>query len=86
MIGGMNGFDRGKRLYRLREGRMVAGVCAGLASYFDIDVTIVRLLFAVFTIFGGAGVLLYVIAWVMVPEEGEGASILENVVTKKRDS
>jgi phage shock protein C len=80
----MNGFDQGKRLYRLREGRMVAGVCAGLGRYFGIDATVVRLVFAVFTVFGGMGVVLYLIAWAVVPEEGEGSSVLENAVHKSR--
>lgn len=73
-----------KRLYRRRNGRYVAGVCAGLAAYFGIDVTIVRLAFAVFTIFWGLGALLYLIAWAVVPEEGEDKSIVENVINKQR--
>ena len=68
-----------KRLYRLREGRVVAGVCTGIAGYFGIDPTLVRLAFALFTIFGGAGVLLYLIAWIVIPEEGgDGSSIAES--------
>jgi phage shock protein PspC (stress-responsive transcriptional regulator) len=74
-----------KRLYRIREGRVVAGVCAGLAAYFGIDPTLVRLAFALFTIFGGAGVLLYLIAWIIIPEEGgDGNSIAESFVSKRR--
>ena len=73
-----------KRLYRLREGRVVAGVCAGLAAYFGVDPTLVRLAFALLTVFGGAGVLLYLCAWVVMPEEGEGASIAETLVNKRR--
>ena len=74
-----------KRLYRTREGRVVAGVCAGIAAYFGIDSTLVRLLFALFTIFGGAGVLLYLVAWIVIPEEdGDGSSIAESFVSKRR--
>lgn len=73
-----------KRLYRRREGRIVAGVCTGLADYFHVDVTLVRLLFAVVTIAWGLGALVYVIAWAIVPEEGEGASIAEEFVNKRR--
>ena len=62
--------DGTKRLYRIRDGRVVAGVCAGLAAYFGIDPTLVRLAFALFTIFGGAGILLYLGAWIIIPEEG----------------
>ena len=74
-----------KRLYRTREGRVVAGVCAGIAAYFGIDPTLVRLAFALFTIFGGAGVLLYLVAWIVIPEEdGDGSSIAESFVSKRR--
>jgi len=74
-----------KRLYRAREGRVVAGVCAGLAAYFGIDPTLVRLAFALLTVFGGAGVLLYLCAWIVIPEEGgDGTSIAETFVNKRR--
>lgn len=74
-----------KRLYRIREGRVVAGVCAGIAAYFGIDPTLVRLAFALLTIFGGAGVLLYLVAWIVIPEEdGDGSSIAESFVSKRR--
>jgi phage shock protein PspC (stress-responsive transcriptional regulator) len=74
-----------KRLYRTREGRIVAGVCSGIAAYFGIDPTLVRLAFAVFTIFGGAGILVYLLAWIVIPEEGgDGSSIAESFVSKRR--
>jgi phage shock protein PspC (stress-responsive transcriptional regulator) len=81
-----NGHGSGgtKRLYRRRDGRLVAGVCAGLAAYFGIDVTLVRLAFAVFTIFWGLGALMYLMAWAVIPEEGEGASIVETLIKKQR--
>jgi len=75
-----------KRLYRSRDGRVVAGVCAGLAAYFGVDPTLVRLAFALLTIFGGMGVLLYLCAWVVIPEEGDGGSIAETFVNKQRRS
>lgn len=80
----MNGNNGTKRLYRKPEGRIVAGVCTGLADYLGIDVTIIRLVFAALTIFGGAGVLLYLIAWALVPEQGEKASIVEEFVHKNK--
>jgi phage shock protein PspC (stress-responsive transcriptional regulator) len=58
-----------KRLHRSRTEKMVAGVCGGLAQYFNIDPTIVRLLWVVITIMGGAGILLYVVLWIIVPLE-----------------
>jgi phage shock protein C len=72
--------NEGNRLMRLRSGRMVAGVCAGLAAYFKVDVNLVRLGFGVFTIFYGLGILAYLIAWVILPEEDEDNSILESFV------
>ena len=80
-----NNGSGGKRLLlRPREGRMVAGVCAGLASYFGVDVNLVRLGFGIFTVFWGLGALIYVLAWVVLPEEGEGGSILESFIGKLR--
>ena len=73
-----------KRLYRLRDGRIVSGVCVGLGAYFGVDPTLVRLAFALLCALGGLGILLYLCAWVVIPEEGEGASIAENLVHKRR--
>lgn len=58
-----------KRLYRSKDDRMVAGVCAGLAEYIDIDPTIVRLLFALGLIAGGATFWAYLVMMMVVPEE-----------------
>jgi phage shock protein PspC (stress-responsive transcriptional regulator) len=77
-----NNGSGGKRLLRRREGRMVAGVCVGLAAYFGIDVNLVRLGFGVFSVFYGLGVLIYLIAWAILPEEDGGSSILESFVSK----
>jgi phage shock protein PspC (stress-responsive transcriptional regulator) len=79
-----HGARPGKQLYRRREGRLVAGVCAGLAAYFGVDVTLVRLGFAIFAIFWGLGALIYLVAWAVIPEEGEKSSIVENLVNKQR--
>jgi len=73
-----------KRLYRAREGRVIAGVCAGLAAYFGVDPTLVRLAFALVTVFGGFGVLVYLGAWIVIPEEGGDGSIAETFVNKRR--
>ena len=58
-----------KRLYRSKDDRMIAGVCAGLAEYIDIDPTIVRLLFALGLIAGGATFWAYLVMIMVVPEE-----------------
>lgn len=78
-----NGSSGGKRLLRIRQGRIVAGVCAGLGAYFRVDVNLVRLAFGVFTVFYGLGILLYLIAWLILPEEGEDGSIVESFVSKR---
>lgn len=57
-----------KHLYRDPEHGMIAGVAAGLAAYFKIDPLIVRLLFVVLTLSGGAGILFYILLWILVPE------------------
>ena len=57
-----------KRLYRSNKNRMIAGVCGGLAEYFNIDPTIVRLIWVLLTLISvGAGILAYIIAWIIIP-------------------
>ena len=63
--------NRNKRLYRSRKQRQVAGVCGGIADYLSIDPTLVRLVWALFALAGGPGVVLYIILAVIVPEEPE---------------
>jgi len=58
-----------KRLYRSQSERMLAGVCGGLADYFDMDPTLVRLLFVLLFFLGGNGILVYLIMMVLVPSE-----------------
>ncbi|MCE5253497.1 MAG: PspC domain-containing protein [Actinomycetia bacterium] len=58
-----------KRLQRSRTERMIGGVCGGLGEYFNIDPTIVRVLWVVVTLVGGAAILAYLILWVIVPLE-----------------
>jgi len=60
-----------KKLYRSKNNRRVAGVCGGIAEYFDIDPTLVRLLTLLFILLGGAGVITYLIAWIIIPEKSE---------------
>jgi phage shock protein PspC (stress-responsive transcriptional regulator) len=62
-------------LYRPIESRMLAGVAAGIARYLGADVTIVRIILAVLTVVGGAGVPVYLAGWLLIPEEGASQSI-----------
>jgi len=60
-----------KKLIRPRAGRKIAGVALGVAEYFDIDVTLVRLLWVLVAVFGGCGILAYFVAWILMPSEPE---------------
>jgi len=73
-----------KRPYRLNDGRIVAGVCTGLAAYAGIDATLIRLGFALLTVFGGLGVLLYLCAWIVISDETDGVSIAEPFASRRR--
>ena len=59
-----------RRLERDSNNKMIAGVAAGVANYFDLDPTIVRVLWAASFLFGGVGAIVYVIMWIVVPESG----------------
>ena len=56
-----------KKLYRSRDGKLICGVCAGIAEYFNIDPTVVRVAFALFACMGGSGILAYIIAAIIIP-------------------
>ena len=59
---------KNKKLFRLRKDRIIGGVCAGLADYFEIDPIIMRLIFLAL-LFAGAGLLIYIIAWIFIPSK-----------------
>lgn len=61
--------EKTKRLYRSRRNRMIGGVAGGLAEYLDTDPTIIRLAFALSILLGGAGIIAYLIMWIVMPEE-----------------
>ena len=76
-----------KVLVRPRNGRMLAGVCAAVAGYFGLDVTLVRVTWAtVSVITAGAGVLAYLAAWVIIPGEGQKSSMAENITGTNQDA
>ena len=58
-----------KRIYRPREGKVLVGVCSGIARYFNIDPVLVRLGWIIFCCLGGSGILAYLVAAVLIPEE-----------------
>ena len=58
-----------KRLYRSKKNKVLAGVCGGIAEYLNMDPVIIRLIWILISLAWGAGLLLYIIAWVIVPEK-----------------
>lgn len=69
-----------KRLVRERDGKMIAGVAAGIADYFEVDVNLIRVILAVTAVMGGFGLVVYLVMWVLVPEEGSDRSMVDDVV------
>ena len=59
---------------------MLGGVAAGIARYLSVDVTVVRIVFAVLAIMGGAGIPLYLAGWLLIPEEGAEQSIASELI------
>lgn len=56
-----------KKLYKSNQNKMLDGVCGGIAEYFGIDPTVVRLIWALFSVMGGCGILAYIIAAIIIP-------------------
>jgi phage shock protein PspC (stress-responsive transcriptional regulator) len=70
---------------RPRDGRWLGGVAAGLGRYFDLSPTIYRIAFVALSLAGGTGILLYIAAWLVVPEEGSEDSVAATVLKRERD-
>jgi phage shock protein C len=58
-----------RKLYRSKTDRKLAGVCGGLAQYFNLDATLIRVLFVVLAVLGGSGLVIYLAMWILVPKE-----------------
>ena len=74
------GYFGSRQLCRPLHDRMLGGVAAGIADYLDVDVTIVRIVFAVLTFIGGAGVPVYLAGWLLIPEEGSDQSLVSELI------
>jgi phage shock protein C len=61
--------DPTRKLYRSKSNRKLAGVCGGLAQYFNLDATLIRVLFVALAVLGGSGLVLYLAMWIIVPNE-----------------
>ncbi|MCK4835399.1 MAG: PspC domain-containing protein, partial [Candidatus Aminicenantes bacterium] len=62
-----------KRLYRSRKDKMIAGVCGGVSEYFNIDPVIIRVITIILTLWGGSGIIAYIIAMIIIPQSPENA-------------
>lgn len=60
-----------KRLYKSRNDRMIAGVCGGIGEYFDIDPTLIRILWVTLLFMAGGGLVAYLIAWIVIPNASQ---------------
>ena len=58
-----------KRLFKSSTDKKVCGVCGGIANYFDVDPTVIRLIWVIFTLAGGSGLIAYIIAAIIMPDE-----------------
>jgi len=79
-----------KKLYRSRKDQIIGGVCGGIAEYFGIDSTLVRLAFVLFALIEGAGIIAYIIAWIIIPEspqsgQSKGEEEVYDVELNKED-
>ncbi|MDP9848309.1 PspC domain-containing protein [Streptosporangium lutulentum] len=81
-----NDFSGVKQLRRTRDGRIVAGVASGLGRYIGIDPNIIRAALAVATFFGGLGVGIYAIGWLLLPDENKDRSIIQDLIDKNKDN
>ena len=83
-----DGNKNSKVLVRPRDGRMVGGVCAGIGAYSGLDVTMIRVIWAVVALMGGAGILAYIVAWILIPDEGQRSSLssTDNIAGTRQDA
>ena len=75
--------ENGKRLYRSNTVKVIGGVCGGLADYLSIDVVLLRVAFVLLFLFGGSGVLVYVIMWIAIPAQRGNFDKYEDLSEKK---
>src|SRR4051795_13307261 len=74
-----------RRLSRPRQGRWLGGVSSGLGAYFDLSPAIYRIAFVALALAGGTGILLYIAAWLVIPDDGEPDSIAATALKRNRE-
>jgi len=78
------GVNAKRSLRRRDDTRMLGGVAGGTAQFFDVDVLYVRICLVALAVFGGGGVVLYVAAWALIPEEGSDVSLAQKFIRRAR--
>ncbi len=63
--------SKSKKIYRSEKDRMLAGVAGGLGEYFEVDPTVIRIILVLLTLFGGSGILIYIVLWILMPSESD---------------
>ncbi len=71
-----------KKLCKIKEQAMIGGVCAGLGEYFNMDPTVIRIIWVVIFFIGGSGLFIYIILWIILPEKNQN-SVQATEVKKK---
>lgn len=71
-----------KKLYRSETDKILGGVCGGLAEYFGIDSAIVRLVFVLILVYGGSGLLVYIILWIVLPTQSTTYTSSDDVISE----
>jgi phage shock protein C len=79
-----NEYGNVKKLRRTNKGRIVAGVCSGIGEYVGIDANLIRIALGIATLFGGLGVGVYAIGWLLMPEEERNTSIVQDLFNKQQ--
>ena len=72
-------------IYRSKHNKIIGGVCGGLGEYFNIDPNIIRLIFVLLTVFGGSGVIIYLVLWIILPSESQITSGKDNLKDNLND-
>ncbi|WP_093263370.1 PspC domain-containing protein [Thermostaphylospora chromogena] len=80
----MSDFRDVKKLRRTHRGRILAGVCSGLGEYLGVDANIIRIALVISSFFGGIGVGVYAVGWLLIPDENKENSILQDIIDKQR--
>lgn len=74
-----------KTLYRSDSNAIIAGVCGGIGEYFEVDPTFIRVVFVLFTLFGGSGILVYLALWLLVPSRNHGRFSFQEIKEKAQN-